>query len=152
MSQPNANTPQPIGATTEAAELSQRQATYLPPSDLAVKYSKGIQRHVPARPHPSATQTGSNPHLIKSVESFYCRPRWLFVRVETEGGVVGWGEGTLEGHTEAVQGSLKDIGRRLIGWDAMSIEEIYTYLYRHRFYRGGEVLMSAMSGIDIALW
>lgn len=43
---------------------------------------------------------------------YYVRPRWLFVRVETEGGVVGWGEGTLEGHTEAVQGSLKDITRR----------------------------------------
>jgi galactonate dehydratase len=44
--------------------------------------------------------------------SYYVRPRWLFVRIETEGGVVGWGEGTLEGHTEAVQGSLKDIARR----------------------------------------
>jgi hypothetical protein len=41
---------------------------------------------------------------------------------------------------------------RLKGWDAMNIEEIYTYLYRHRFYRGGEVLMSAISGVDIALW
>lgn len=41
---------------------------------------------------------------------------------------------------------------RLKGWDAMNIEDIYTYLYRHRFYRGGEVLMSAMSGVDIALW
>lgn len=39
-----------------------------------------------------------------------------------------------------------------MGWDALNIEDIYTYLYRHRFYRGGEVLMSAMSGVDIALW
>lgn len=49
-----------------------------------------------------------------SLYSYYVRPRWLFVRVETEGGVVGWGEGTLEGHTEAVQGSLKDIARRFV--------------------------------------
>jgi len=152
MSKPDANTPQPLGTSTEASELSQQQATYLPPSDNALKYAKGIQRHVPAKPHASLTETKSNPHLIKSVESFYVRPRWLFVRIETEGGVVGWGEGTLEGHTEAVQGSLRDIGRRLKGWDAMNIEDIYTYLYRHRFYRGGEVLMSAMSGVDIALW
>lgn len=40
----------------------------------------------------------------------------------------------------------------IVGWDALNIEDIYTYLYRHRFYRGGEVLMSAMSGVDIALW
>ena len=45
-------------------------------------------------------------------------------KIETEGGVVGWGEGTLEGHTEAVQGSLKDCARRLIGWDAMNIEDV----------------------------
>jgi galactonate dehydratase len=93
----NANKPQEIGATTAAAEISQQQATYLPPSDNALKYAKGIQRHVPAQPHASLTETKSNPHLIKIVESFYVRPRWLFVRIETEGGVVGWGEGTLEG-------------------------------------------------------
>ncbi|GMK59289.1 hypothetical protein CspeluHIS016_0703040 [Cutaneotrichosporon spelunceum] len=113
-------------------------------------YASGIQRAFACSPHPSSTVPGST--LIKTVESFYVRPRWLFVRVETVGGVVGWGEGTLEGHSEAVQGALADIARRLVGWDAMHIEDIYTYLYRHRFYRGGGVLMSAMSGVDIALW
>ncbi|BEJ12621.1 hypothetical protein CspHIS471_0210810 [Cutaneotrichosporon sp. HIS471] len=127
-----------------------REVQYLPPSDLAAKYKRGIQRDFVFKPHPSATIPGST--RIKKVENFYVRPRWLFVRIETEGGVVGWGEGTLEGHTEAVQGSLADIARRIVGWDAMNIEDIYTYLYRHRFYRGGEVLMSAMSGVDIALW
>ncbi|WVQ74277.1 hypothetical protein IAR50_003874 [Cryptococcus sp. DSM 104548] len=146
----SANSPQPIGSTTKAAEDSTREAVYLPPSELAVKYNKGIQRPYAIQPHASASQPGST--KIKKIENFYVRPRWLFVRVETEGGVVGWGEGTLEGHTEAVQGSLRDISRRLVGWDAMNIEEIYTYLYRHRFYRGGEVLMSAISGVDIALW
>jgi galactonate dehydratase len=110
----DANTPQPLGATTAASTASAQQATYLPPSDLAVKYRKGIQAYAPATPHSSFTSAGpngSNPHLIKKVENFYVRPRWLFVRIETEG-VVGWGEATLEGHTEAVQGSLKDIARR----------------------------------------
>lgn len=41
------------------------------------------------------TTPGSDP--IRSIETFYVRPRWLFVRVETEKGIVGWGEATLEG-------------------------------------------------------
>lgn len=85
-------------------------AVYLPPSDLALKYNKGLQCSLAVQPHPSAGQAGST--KIKKIETFYVRPRWLFVRIETEGGVVGWGEGTLEGHTEAVQGSMKDIARR----------------------------------------
>lgn len=87
-----------------------RAPVYLPPSDLSAKYKGGIQRYVAAQPHPSASVPGST--RIKKIENFYVRPRWLFVRIETEGGVVGWGEGTLEGHTEAVQGSLKDVARR----------------------------------------
>lgn len=90
--------------------MPDREAIYLPPSELAAKYKAGIQSAKPIQPHPSASVPGST--LIKKVENFYVRPRWLFVRIETEGGVVGWGEGTLEGHTEAVQGTLKDIERR----------------------------------------
>lgn len=67
-------------------------------------------------------------------------------------GIVGWGEGTLEGHSEAVEGAFVDLRERFIGWDAANIEDIYQSAYRHRFYRGGEVLMSAISGLDIALW
>ena len=67
----SANEPQPLGATTEASEISQRDATYLPPSELAIKYSKGLQA-------PSSVGRST---LIKTLESFYVRPRWLFVRV-----------------------------------------------------------------------
>ncbi|KAJ7763049.1 enolase C-terminal domain-like protein [Mycena metata] len=89
---------------------------------------------------------------IRSIETFYVRPRWLFVRVETEKGVVGWGEATLEGHTEAVEGAFADLRERFVGWDSANIEDIWQTAYRHRFYRGGPVLMSAISGLDIALW
>lgn len=89
---------------------------------------------------------------ITKIETFRVPPRWLFVRVETEDGLVGWGEGTLEGHTEAIEGAFEDLKERFIGWDSNKIEEIWQKAYRQRFYRGGPVLMSALSGLDIALW
>ncbi|KAH9932982.1 enolase C-terminal domain-like protein [Fomitopsis serialis] len=89
---------------------------------------------------------------ITKIEIFRVPPRWLFVRVETQDGTVGWGEGTLEGHTEAIEGAYQDIIRRFIGWDADRIQDIWQHCYRARFYRGGPVLMSATSGLDIALW
>lgn len=89
---------------------------------------------------------------ISKIELFRLPPRWLFVRIETADGHLGWGEATLEGHTEAVEGALEDLKERFMGWDADGIEDIWQHAYRARFYRGGPVLMSALSGLDIALW
>ncbi|KAL5522781.1 hypothetical protein ACEPAG_8799 [Sanghuangporus baumii] len=89
---------------------------------------------------------------IKSIETFRVPPRWLFVRVETTDGFVGWGEGSLEGHTEAVEGVYQEFRDRFIGSNADNIEDIWQDGYRMGFYRGGPVLMSALSGLDIALW
>ncbi|PIL23111.1 hypothetical protein GSI_14420 [Ganoderma sinense ZZ0214-1] len=94
----------------------------------------------------------TSPDKIAKIETFRVPPRWLFVRVETEQGIVGWGEGTLEGHTEAIEGAYKDLAERFIGWDSDQIQNIWQHAYRARFYRGGPVLMSALSGLDIALW
>ncbi|KAK7051761.1 enolase C-terminal domain-like protein [Favolaschia claudopus] len=102
-------------------------------------------------PHPKGLLS-QNSDPIKSIETFYVRPRWLFVRVETENGIVGWGEATLEGHIEAVEGAFVDLRERFVGWDCANIEDIWQTAYRLRFYRGGPVLMSAISGLDIALW
>ena len=63
------------------------------------------------------------------------------MRVETEQGIVGWGEGTLVGHTEAIEGAYKDLAERFIGWDSDQIQNIWQHAYRSRFYRGGPVLM-----------
>lgn len=55
---------------------------------------------------------------IKSIEHFRVLPRWLFVKITDEDGVYGWGESTLEGHTEAVEGALNGMSRRFQGYEA----------------------------------
>jgi galactonate dehydratase len=89
---------------------------------------------------------------IGRIETFYVPPRWLFVRVETEDGAVGWGEASLEGWAEAVDGTFEALRDRFIGHDARRIEDIWQVAYRGGFYRGGPVLMSALAGLDQALW
>ncbi|GAD97011.1 mandelate racemase/muconate lactonizing enzyme family protein [Paecilomyces variotii No. 5] len=89
---------------------------------------------------------------IKSIEYFRVKPRWLFVKICDDQGGYGWGEATLEGHTRAVEGTLDEMIARLIGYVADDIEHIWQTFWRLGFYRGGPVFMSAISGIDIALW
>ncbi|KZT25655.1 enolase C-terminal domain-like protein [Neolentinus lepideus HHB14362 ss-1] len=92
------------------------------------------------------------PSIISGMEIFRLPPRWVFIRVETADGLVGWGEATLEGHTEAIEGAFLDLKETFTGKDADQIQDIWQHAYRARFYRGGPVLMSALSGLDIALW
>ena len=92
------------------------------------------------------------PLIIDRIETFAVPPRWLFVRVETRDGAIGWGEASLEGHGEAVEGVFASFRDRFIGRDAADIEDIWQVAYRGGFYRGGPVLMSALSGLDQALW
>ena len=89
---------------------------------------------------------------IGRIETFYVPPRWLFVRIETEDGAVGWGEASLEGYAEAVDGAFEAMRDRFIGHDARRIEDIWQVAYRGGFYRGGPVLMSALAGLEQALW
>jgi galactonate dehydratase len=89
---------------------------------------------------------------INRIETFHVPPRWLFVRIETDDGTVGWGEGSLEGHVDAVDGAFEALKDRFVGEDPRRIEDIWQVGYRGGFYRGGAVLMSALSGLDQALW
>ncbi|HZF43175.1 MAG TPA: galactonate dehydratase [Sphingomonadaceae bacterium] len=89
---------------------------------------------------------------IDRIETFFVPPRWLFVRIETDDGLVGWGEASLEGHAEAVAGAFEPLRDRFIGHDPRRIEDIWQVAYRGGFYRGGPVLLSALSGLDQALW
>lgn len=89
---------------------------------------------------------------IARIETFYVPPRWLFVRIEAEDGCFGWGEASLEGHAEAVDGAFAALRDRFLGHDPRRIEDIWQVAYRGGFYRGGPVLMSALAGLEQALW
>ncbi len=112
------------------------------------RVQSGAAHIVPESLVPGDQQSDS----IAKIECLPVLPRWLFVRIETAQGAVGWGEATLEGHCEAVMGSIDAARDRLIGHDPARIEDAWQTLHRLGFYRGGPVLLSAISGIDQALW
>ncbi|GAB2505043.1 galactonate dehydratase [Promicromonospora xylanilytica] len=89
---------------------------------------------------------------ITSMTTFVVPPRWLFLRIETDEGVVGWGEPVLEGRAASVAATVEELSDYLIGKDPRRIEDHWTVLYRSGFYRGGGIHMSALAGIDQALW
>ncbi|MCP9235258.1 galactonate dehydratase [Lewinella sp. JB7] len=89
---------------------------------------------------------------ISRVELFRVPPRWLFVKLTTADGIVGWGEPVVEGRAATVEACIREIETHLIGHSAHRIDDFWQMIYRGGFYRGGPVLMSALSGIDQALW
>ncbi len=89
---------------------------------------------------------------ITKINTYHVRPRWGFVEIETDAGISGWGEAVLEGHCDTVLACVNEMSTYLLGNDPSRIEDISATLYRAGFYRGGGVLMSAISGIDQALW
>jgi len=89
---------------------------------------------------------------IKKVELFKVPPRWLFLKISTDEGISGWGEPVVEGKADTVKAAVKEMEDYLIGKDPLKIEDIWQTLYRGAFYRGGPILMSAIAGIDQALW
>lgn len=89
---------------------------------------------------------------IIDYELFIVPPRWLFLKVETDEGITGWGEPVIEGRARTVKTAVEELMEYLIGKDPMNIEDHWNMLYRSGFYRGGPILMSAIAGIDQALW
>src|SRR5437763_6920015 len=89
---------------------------------------------------------------ITRLETFLVQPRWLFLKVHTDAGIVGLGEPVVEGRAETVATAVKEIEPYLVGKDPRQVTHHWQAIYRHAFYRGGPVLTSALSGIDIALW
>jgi galactonate dehydratase len=89
---------------------------------------------------------------IKSMELFKVPPRWLFLKITTDDGIVGWGEPVVEGKADTVRTAVEEMSEFLIGRNPGDIEDLWQVLYRGGFYRGGPILSSAISGIEQALW
>ena len=89
---------------------------------------------------------------ITKLNTYFVRPRRGFVEITTDAGITGWGEAVLEGHAAAVLACVNEMSDYLVGKDPADIEGLWETLYRAGFYRGGGVMMSAISGIDQALW
>jgi galactonate dehydratase len=77
---------------------------------------------------------------------------WTFVRIETDEGIHGWGEASLQYKDDALVAELEAFGRFLEGEDPRRIDHIWTSLHRRVTWSGGAVTMSAISAIDLALW
>jgi len=89
---------------------------------------------------------------IAKLELFKVTPRWLFLKIITDEGIEGWGEPIVEGRADTVKAAVLELSDYLIGENALTIEDHWQKIYRGGFYRGGAILMSALAGIDQALW
>ena len=89
---------------------------------------------------------------ITKLETFLVAPRWLFLRIETDDGIVGWGEPVIEGHAHTVAAAVEELSDYLVGLDPSRIEDHWQVMTKGGFYRGGPILSSAVAGIDQALW
>ncbi len=89
---------------------------------------------------------------ITKLETLLVKPRWIFLTIHTDAGVVGLGEPLLEGRAKTIATAISEIEPYLVGKDPRRVVHHWQAIYRHAFYRGGPILTSALSGIDQALW
>ena len=89
---------------------------------------------------------------IAKLETFRVKPRWLLLRLETDDGLVGWGEPVVEGRAATTESAVHELAEYVVGADPRDVENLWQTIYRGGFYRGGPVLTSALSGIDQAVW
>ena len=104
----------------------------------------GVARSAPVSPKDNLK--------ITKLETFLVKPRWLFLKIHTDAGIVGLGEPVLEGRARTCAEAVKEIEPYLVGKDPRRVVHHWQAIYRHAFYRGGPILTSALSGIDQALW
>ncbi len=96
---------------------------------------------------------GNNEDIkITRLETFKVKPRFLFLKVHTDQGIIGLGEPITEGRADTCAEAVQEISRYLVGKDPRKIMHHWQAIYRHSFYRGGPILTSALSGVEQALW
>ncbi|HZX25689.1 MAG TPA: galactonate dehydratase [Telluria sp.] len=89
---------------------------------------------------------------ITKLTTYRVAPRWMFLKIDTDAGVTGWGEPVIEGRARTVEAAVHELSHYLVGQDPSRINDLWQAMYRGGFYRGGPILMSAIAGIDQALW
>lgn len=89
---------------------------------------------------------------ITKLTTYRLPPRWMLLKIETDAGISGWGEPVIEGKARTVETAVQEFEPYLIGQDPARINDLWQVMYRGGFYRGGAILMSAIAGIDQALW
>ena len=89
---------------------------------------------------------------VTKLTTYRLPPRWMFLKIETDEGVTGWGEPVIEGRARSVETAVNELSEYVVGKDPARINDIWQAMYRTGFYRGGPILMSAIAGIDQALW
>ena len=85
---------------------------------------------------------------ITNFRLYSVKPRWLFLAIDTDEGITGWGEPVIEGRAHSVAAAVEELSKYLIGKDPRRINDHWQTMYRGGFYRGGPILMSAIAGID----
>src|SRR5437660_6417395 len=125
-----------------AAAFAAAGATAIVPTELAAEQQAGKDAPIARK----------DPLKITKLETFLVKPRWLFLKVHTNAGIVGLGEPILEGRALTCAEAIKEIEPYLLGKDPRQVVHHWQAIYRHAFYRGGPILTSALSGIDMALW
>ena len=126
-----------IASTFAAAGLSAATAE-------AMEAQEQMVRNAPIKPTDNLK--------ITKLETFLVKPRWLFLKIHTNAGIVGLGEPITEGRALTCAEAVKEVEPYLVGKDPRPVEKHWQAIYRHAFYRGGPILTSALSGIDQALW
>jgi galactonate dehydratase len=89
---------------------------------------------------------------ITKMTTYRIPPRWMLLKIETDEGISGWGEPVIEGRARTVETAVHELAELLVGQDPARINDLWQLMYRGGFYRGGAILMSAIAGIDQALW
>ncbi len=100
----------------------------------------------------NAAQIGPKDNIkVTKIETFILKNSWVFVKISTDAGIVGWGE-MLKDDAKACAAGAQEVGRYLVGQDPSRVVYHWQAIHRGAFYRGGPIKTAISSGIDQALW
>ena len=111
----------------------------------------GLDSAFTAEPSPAAPVGPNDAIKVTKLETFVLKNSWVFVKISTDAGIVGWGE-MLKDDAKACAAGAEDVGRYLVGQDPCRVVFHWQAIHRGAFYRGGPIKTAITSGIDQALW